>query len=84
MSAIRFDAEEKALLVGKLQAYFERELAQPLGRFDAEFLLDFVSEQLGAHYYNRGVRDAQVLLAAKFDDLADACYQLERPTELRR
>lgn len=83
MPAIRFDVEEKALLVGKLQSYFERELGQPLGRFDGEFLLDFVSEQIGAHYYNRGVRDAQALLAAKFDDLADACYQLEQPTELR-
>lgn len=30
MPAIRFDAEEKALLVGKLQSYFERELGQPL------------------------------------------------------
>ena len=84
MPAIRFDAEEKALLVAKLQAYFERELGQRLGGFDGEFLLDFVSEQIGAHYYNRGVRDAQALLAAKFDDLADACYQLEQPTELRR
>lgn len=84
METIRFSAEEKALLVGKLQRYFSEELKQQIGRFDAEFMLDFVSEELGAYYYNRGVADAQAVLAAKAEDLADAVWQLERPTEFKR
>lgn len=84
MDAIRFSAEEKALLVGKLQRYFSEELKQAIGRFDAEFMIDFISDELGAYYYNRGVADAQAVLAAKAEDLADAVWQLERPTEFKR
>lgn len=84
MEAIRFGAEEKTVLVGKLQRYFSEELKQPIGRFDAEFMLDFLSEELGAYYYNRGVADAQAVLAAKAEDLADAVWQLQRPTEFSR
>ncbi|ROU09092.1 DUF2164 domain-containing protein [Lysobacter enzymogenes] len=84
METIRFAAEEKALLVARLQRYFSEELKQSIGRFDAEFMLDFISEELGAYYYNRGVADAQAVLAAKAEDLADAVWQLERPTEFKR
>jgi len=77
---IVFDQDETALLVRKLQRYVATELGQELGRFDAQFLLDFISEELGAHYYNRGLRDAQAALAARLDDVQDAIYQLERAT----
>ncbi len=84
MQAIVFDKDEKAALVRRLQLYFSEELRQEIGQFDAEFLLDFVSSELGAYYYNRGVRDAQAVLAAKLDDIQDALYQIEQPTDLRR
>lgn len=84
MEKIGFDKDEKALLVRRLQRYFDTELGQPLGQFDAEFLLDFLSREMGAHWYNRGVRDAQALLAARLDDVQDALYQLEQPTESKR
>lgn len=84
MEKISFDKDEKALLVRRLQLYFNEELRQPIGQFDAEFLLDFIGEELGAYWYNRGVRDAQALLAARFEDVQDALYQLEQPTELAR
>lgn len=83
-SAISFSRDEKAALVGKLQRYFSSELQQELGQFDGEFLLDFISGHIGAYYYNRGVRDAQAALAAKLDDIQDALYQLEQPTDLKR
>lgn len=78
---ISFDKHEKAALTDKLQRYFARELQHDLGQFDAEFLLDFISENIGSHYYNRGVRDAQAALASTFDDVQDALYQLEQPTQ---
>jgi uncharacterized protein (DUF2164 family) len=83
-SGIEFSKEEKAILVRKLQLYFNDELKQELGRFDAEFLLDFIGEELGAYFYNRGLQDAQTILAARMDDLNDAIFQLERPTEFQR
>lgn len=84
MSAIEFSAEEKAVLVRKIQAYFSEELQQSIGRFDAEFLLAFFTEEVGAYFYNRGLGDAQAILSARMDDLQDAIGQLERPTEFRR
>lgn len=84
MSSIEFSAQEKALLVEKLQRYFEDELDQELGQFDAEFLLDFIGKEMGAYFYNRGLYDAQAVLDSKFDDLKDAIEQIEQPTPLGR
>lgn len=84
MTDIQFSEEEKAVLVRKIQLYFSEELKQSLGRFDAEFLLDFFTAEVGAYFYNRGLYDAQAILASRMDDLQDAIYQLERPTEFRR
>jgi uncharacterized protein (DUF2164 family) len=79
MSAIKFTNTEKALLVDKLQRYFERELDQELGQFDADFLLDFFTEEIGAVYYNRGLYDAQALMSAKVELIAEQIVELELP-----
>lgn len=84
MSEIEFSKEEKALIVNRIQLYFSQELKQSIGRFDAEFLLDFFSREVGAYHYNRGLYDAQAALAAKLEDVQDAIYQLERPTDFKR
>ena len=78
---IAFSKDEKELIVRRIQLYFSEELGQKIGRFDAEFLIDFVSRELGSYYYNRGLRDAQAALSAKLDDIQDAIYRLEQPTE---
>jgi uncharacterized protein (DUF2164 family) len=77
---ISFSKHEKELLIEKLQQYFSRELDQDLGQFDADFLLDFFTKELGALYYNRGLYDAQSLLAAKLDLIAEQIVELELPT----
>ncbi|MGQ4660572.1 DUF2164 family protein [Lysobacter sp. F6437] len=84
MSQITFSKNEKELIVRKIQLYFSEELQQKIGQFDAEFLLDFISQELGAYYYNRGVYDAQEALAAKLDDIRDVIYQLEQHTDFQR
>ncbi|MDL5364029.1 DUF2164 domain-containing protein [Xanthomonas sp. NCPPB 2654] len=76
--------EEKAQIAEQLQRYLRDELQQEIGAFEAEFLLDFVAERIGAHFYNRGLQDARTALAAQLDALDDALYQLEQPTEPRR
>ncbi|ALN83777.1 hypothetical protein LC55x_0477 [Lysobacter capsici] len=84
MSDIKFSSEEKTLIVAKLQRYFSEELKQQIGRFDAEFLIDFISEQIGGYYYNRGVYDAQTVVAARLEDIGDQLFQLERRTDFKR
>lgn len=84
MTDIKFTEEETALIVRKIQLYFTEELKQDIGRFDAEFLLDFFSGEVGPYFYNRGLYDAQAILSSKLDDFSEAIYQLERPTEFRK
>lgn len=79
MSPIKFTHSEKTLLIDKLQGYFTNELEQDLGQFDADFLLDFFTEELGAVYYNRGLYDAQALMAEKLELIAEQIVELELP-----
>lgn len=84
MSDIAFSAEEKAILTDKLQGYLADEFAVELGRFDAEFLLDFIGRELGAYYYNRGLYDAQAVLAARVESISEAIDEIEKPTDFSR
>ena len=84
MPDIQFSSDEKEVIVRRIKLYFAEELKQEIGRFDAEFLLDFFAGEIGAYFYNRGLYDAQAILSGKMDELGEAIYQLERPTEFRR
>jgi uncharacterized protein (DUF2164 family) len=75
---IEFPAQQKEQLIQKLQKYMSKELDVELGQFDADFLLDFISEEMGSTYYNQGLYDAQTVLTDKMDSLTDAIYQLEQ------
>ena len=81
MNKIEFSKEEKEVLVEKFKKYFESELNQEIGQFDAEFLIDFVSENLGSYYYNRGLQDAQIAIRSKLDDIESEIDSLEKPTK---
>jgi uncharacterized protein (DUF2164 family) len=76
--SIKFNAEESADLVARLQDYFDAELDRELGTFEAQFLLDFISNTLGPFYYNRGIYDAQALLQEQLENVGESIYQLEK------
>lgn len=80
MSDIEFTNQEKESMVNKLQSYFEKELAQDLGQFDAEFLLDFFSKEIGAYYYNRGLHDARAVFEERVQSIDDDIYSIEKET----
>ena len=81
MKKIEFNPQEKNSLVDKIKRYFEAELNQEIGQFDAEFLLDFFSEKVGGYYYNRGLADAQLAIRSKLDDIESEIDSLEKPTD---
>lgn len=78
MTDIRFTKEQNEALVQKLQAYFDEELDQDLGQFEAEFLLDFISDEIGAYFYNQGLRDARAVMENKLEAIADTLYEIEK------
>ena len=55
----------------KLQTYFIEQLDIELGQFDAEFLVDFISEHCGHHYYNQGLTDARKVVSSHLSQIAD-------------
>jgi uncharacterized protein (DUF2164 family) len=75
---IEFSKDETKAIAASIQRYFREELDQDLGQLPAEMLLDFMAEQVGPYFYNRGLRDAQTVLTQKAEDTADAIYALER------
>lgn len=81
MNTINFNKDEKEHLVAKLKVYFETQLNQEIGQFDAEFLIDFISENLGTYYYNRGLQDAQIITRSKLDAVEAEIESLEVPTD---
>ena len=81
MAAIKFSEQQKNEIVEAIQTYFEKELDQDIGQFDAEFLLDFFSEKVGPYYYNQGLNDARAILDDKLDTITESFYELEKITE---
>jgi len=79
MTNIKFTAQEKEQIILKIQKYFSQELDQDLGQFDADFLLDFFSNEVGAFFYNRGLSDAQQIISERVEHLSEAIYELEQP-----
>lgn len=80
LADIELDTSTKAEVVLKLQKYFEDELQQEIGGFEAEFLLDFFTNEVGGYYYNQGLADALKSFELKMLDVSDSIYQLEKDT----
>ena len=78
MKSIEFSKEEKAEIVGRIRAYFDRELDQAIGAMPAEFLLDFFASEIGHHFYNQGLRDAHSTILRRLEDAAEDIYLLEQ------
>jgi len=79
-----FSSDERTELLRVLREFSAVELDRELGGFEAEFLLDFITEKLGAYYYNRGLLDARALLEQRIETIGDALYELEKPTAFAR
>jgi uncharacterized protein (DUF2164 family) len=84
MAEISFTREERDVICRKIQLYFKEELEREIGQFDAGFLLDFFAEEIGAYFYNRGLYDAQAVLESRLENIAEAIYEIEKPTEFLR
>ena len=82
MSRIELPKDTRDALARALSRYLKDELDVEVQGFDAVFLLDFVTERLGPHFYNQGLADAQAILSKKLDEIGESIYQLEKPAKL--
>lgn len=79
MDDIKLSKEQTEVLVSKVKEYFEQELEQDIGSFEAEFLIDFFIKNVGPVIYNRGLADAQQLFSEKADEISYQIQELEKP-----
>ncbi len=81
MPTIEFSSQQKETIIAKIQIYFEQNLDQDIGQFDAEFLLDFFSDKIGPYYYNQGLQDAQAVIQNSLLNIGEAIDEIEKPTD---
>lgn len=75
--------EEKAAAVARIREYFANELDQEIGVLPAEFLLEFLANEIGPLFYNQGLRDAHAALTRQMEDFGEAIYLLERERDVK-
>lgn len=80
MTDITFTPREKEAMTKKIQEYCREELEQDLSRFEAEFLLEFFKKEIGGFFYNRGLYDAQAIVAKRVEELSESIVALEKET----
>lgn len=82
MARIELPKPTQDALAKALSRYLHEQHDVTLEGFDAVFLLDFITERIGPHFYNQGLADAQAVLAKKVDEFGEAIYSLEKPAKL--
>ena len=79
MQKIQFDKENKEIVIGKLQFYLHEELDFDIGSFDADFLLDFICDELGPYFFNQGLSVARLVVQEHIQTIEDRLYENEIP-----
>ncbi len=79
---IKLDRVQKETLATAIQDYMQDELSIEIGQFDSEFLIDFITEKLGAVYYNKGVEDAKSVIERRMLEVSDELYEIEKEVKL--
>jgi len=70
--------DDRASLVGDLQAWFQEERGERIGELAADLLVEFFQEKAARHWYNRGVQDAQAVARDRLERLSDDLDLLRR------
>jgi len=84
MAEIKLSAENTARIVARIQEYFKSKLDSEIGQFDAEFLLEFFSSEIGVYYYNQAIADAHTLIHSQIDSVSEHLLELEKWTPPER
>ncbi|CAI2326664.1 DUF2164 domain-containing protein [Vibrio parahaemolyticus] len=79
---IKLERAQKATLASAIQDYMQDELSIEIGQFDSEFLIDFITDKLGAVYYNKGVEDAKAVLERRMLEMSDELYEIEQEVSI--
>ncbi|EGQ7817172.1 DUF2164 domain-containing protein [Vibrio parahaemolyticus] len=79
---IKLERVQKETLASAIQEYMQDELSIEIGQFDSEFLIDFITDKLGAVYYNKGVEDAKAVIERRMLEMSDELYEIEQEVSI--
>ncbi|HBC3884693.1 TPA: DUF2164 domain-containing protein [Vibrio parahaemolyticus] len=79
---IKLERAQKETLASAIQDYMQDELSIEIGQFDSEFLIDFITDKLGAVYYNKGVEDAKAMIERRMLEMYDELYEIEQEVSI--
>ncbi|EJG0778100.1 DUF2164 domain-containing protein [Vibrio parahaemolyticus] len=79
---IKLERTQKETLASAIQDYMQDELSIEIGQFDSEFLIDFITDKLGAVYYNKGVEDAKAVIERRMLEMSDELYEIEQEVSI--
>ncbi|EME0092937.1 DUF2164 domain-containing protein [Vibrio parahaemolyticus] len=79
---IKLERAQKETLASAIQDYMQDELSIEIGQFDSEFLIDFITDKLGAVYYNKGVEDAKAVIESRMLEMSDELYEIEQEVSI--
>ncbi|MBM4929625.1 DUF2164 domain-containing protein [Vibrio parahaemolyticus] len=79
---IKLERAQKEALASAIQDYMQDELSIEIGQFDSEFLIDFITDKLGAVYYNKGVEDAKAVIERRMLEMSDELYEIEQEVSI--
>ncbi len=61
--------QQREEVAHQLQKYFDENLEESISGLQAGLLVDFIEEEVGKYFYNKGVEDSMVALKEKVEDL---------------
>ncbi|EOU2547348.1 DUF2164 domain-containing protein [Vibrio parahaemolyticus] len=79
---IKLERAQKETLASAIQDYMQDELSIEIGQFDSEFLIDFITDKLGAVYYNKGVEDAKAVIERRMLEMSGELYEIEQEVSI--
>ncbi|EGR2260117.1 DUF2164 domain-containing protein [Vibrio parahaemolyticus] len=79
---IKLERAQKETIASAIQDYMQDELSIEIGQFDSEFLIDFITDKLGAVYYNKGVEDAKAVIERRMLEMSDELYEIEQEVSI--
>lgn len=66
---ITLSKEQKTNAIAKIKIYIEENFETEVGNLQTEIFIDFITKNIGAYYYNKGISDSMVFMNEKVEDL---------------
>ncbi|TCT26858.1 uncharacterized protein (DUF2164 family) [Melghiribacillus thermohalophilus] len=76
--SFRMPEQQKQDCKTRIKEFFYRERGEEIGDLAADHIYQFVQEELGMYFYNRGVEDAKGMMEQKLISLEEDLESLKR------